>query len=318
MKNNVSKFDFVIVHGLWLYSSFAVNKVFKVQLGLKYFVMPHGMLDPYFQKASGRRIKALRNWLYWKLIEKNVVNQAKGLLFTCQEELQLARLTFNPYKPNKEIIVGLGVEGPPENQPQMDMAFRNSCKNLGNQPFLLFLSRIHEKKGVDLLIRAYQKIIKNKPNNMIMPGLVIAGPGLETNYGKKILHMVNDDETIKNTIFFPGMLSGDAKWGAFYNCDAFILPSHQENFGIAVVEALGCSKPVLISNKVNIWKEIHQAEAGIMNEDTLDGTIKYLYEWISMSIKEKEAMRDNAKSCFKAHYSVGSVVRRWKNEVLKS
>lgn len=316
LKNNLHKYDYVVIHGLWLYSSYAVNKACKAFKNTKYFVMPHGMLDPYFQKASGRRLKAFRNWFYWKIIERKVINNSHGLLFTCEEELFLARKPFKPYKPNKEIIVGLGVEEPPKYNPNMSVAFFNICKELENRPFFLFLSRIHEKKGVDILIEAYKKSIVNKSKESDIPVLVIAGPGLDTNYGKKILEMVNEDVTLNNTIFFPNMLTGDAKWGAFYNCEAFVLPSHQENFGIAVVEALACGKPVLISNQINIWKEIHQAKAGIIQEDTLKGTTGFLQDWIKMSLEKKEMMSNNAEVCFQTYYSIDSAVERWKNKVL--
>src|SRR5690606_11843088 len=106
----------------------------------------------YFQKAEGRRLKAIRNQLYWKLLENNVVNNAEGILFTCEEECHLARQPFQPYRPKTTYVVGLGVESPPSYQEIMDVEFQNNCKGLENRPFLLFLSRIHEKKGVDLLI----------------------------------------------------------------------------------------------------------------------------------------------------------------------
>ena len=79
----------------------------------KLFVMPHGMLDPYFQKAAGRKFKAVRNWLYWKLIENNLIKQADGLLFTSMLELELASQSFVPYHPKNETVVGLGVDNPP-------------------------------------------------------------------------------------------------------------------------------------------------------------------------------------------------------------
>src|SRR5690606_26648595 len=100
-----------------------------------------------FQNARNRKLKAIRNWIYWKLIEKNVVNQAQGLLFTCEEERQLARVTFSPYRPNCELVVGLGVEEPPVYQVDMQREFVARCPNFKNESYFLFLSRIHEKKG---------------------------------------------------------------------------------------------------------------------------------------------------------------------------
>ncbi len=123
--DNLPRFDAVIVHGLWLYHSYAVHKAVRLlhrqssAAGLKkknvpnLFIMPHGMLDPYFQRASGRRLKAWRNWAYWHLIEAGVVNESTGLLFTCETEQLLAHEPFTPYHPQREMVVGLGVEAPP-------------------------------------------------------------------------------------------------------------------------------------------------------------------------------------------------------------
>lgn len=317
LKDNLRHYDAIIVHGLWLYSSFAVYlaiKSIKIQDRPKYFVMPHGMLDPYFQKAEGRRFKAIRNRLYWKLVENRVVNNADGILFTCEEEQLLARQPFRPYSPKGEFIVGLGVEAPPLHQKIMDVAFQNKCKSLGDQPFLLFLSRIHEKKGVDLLIKAYGSLLSY--SQIELPALVIAGPGLETPYGKQISKLVSENDQLKHLVFFPGMLSGDAKWGAFYNCEAFVLPSHQENFGIAVVEALACGKPVLISNQVNIWNEINEAGAGFVESDTIEGAKELLEKWMNLSLNERVQLSQQALNCYKTYYSIESMAKRFQQHVI--
>jgi glycosyltransferase involved in cell wall biosynthesis len=286
--DNLSRFDVVVLHGLWLYQSYALGralhrlKVMKQgtdpgEINLpQLFIMPHGMLDPYFQRAAGRRLKAWRNQLYWQLIESDVVNQAGGLFFTCETERLLAHEPFSPYKPKCEVVVGLGVEKPPIYSSAMRDAFTALCPELQNRPYLLFLSRIHEKKGVDLLLKAFAHTIRDlaipksltsaselaetdeKPSQA--PVLVIAGPGIDTSYGQLVYQLAA--KLPKSTVLFPGMLTGDAKWAALYGCEAFVLPSHQENFGIAVVEALACCKPVLISNQVNIWREIETTGGG--------------------------------------------------------
>src|SRR5690606_9826924 len=91
LTENFRRFDVVIVHGLWLYPGYAVFQTYKSIRGNtpKLFVMPHGMLDPYFQKARSRKLKAMRNWLYWKWIEQRLIHQADGVLFTCEQEMIL-------------------------------------------------------------------------------------------------------------------------------------------------------------------------------------------------------------------------------------
>ena len=103
------------------------------------------------------------------------------------------------------------------------------------------------------------------------------------------------------------MLQGDLKWGAFHSADAFCLPSHQENFGIAVVEALACGKPVLISDKVNIWREIVQDGAGLVAPDTLAGTVDTLQRWLALTPAEMAAMRVAAQRSFRHRFQVGQV-----------
>jgi glycosyltransferase involved in cell wall biosynthesis len=317
---NLSYFDVVIMHGLWQYPGYAVRRALKslasgssVITLPKLFVMPHGMLDPYFQRAAGRKLKAIRNQLYWKLVESKLVNESDGVLFTCQEELSLATMGFKPYSPANTMVVGMVVEPPPLFLDKMRDRFNEACLGINNAPYLLFISRIDEKKGVDNLINAYLNVLKKTEENTeniplagLLPKLVIAGPGLDTPFGKKMKAIVDTNRELHQMIIFPGMLTGDAKWGAFYGCDAFILPSHQENFGIAVVEALACGKPVLISDQVNIWREINEAGGCYVSGDTLPGTEKLLEFWIRASYKQRQAMGRNALYAYKNTFSMKS------------
>ena len=283
----------------------------------KLYVMPHGMLDPYFQRAPDRKLKALRNWIFWKIIENKIVNQADALLFTCETELLLARETFSRYKPKKEINVGYGIEAPPAFVISMRDAFSKICPGIiGDSPYLLFLSRVDPKKGVDLLLKAYLSILDQRTTlGMATPKLVIAGPGMETQYGQQMKQLVQEHKQGLNAVLFPGMISGDAKWGAFYGCEAFVLPSHQENFGIAVAEALACSKPVLISNQINIWREIKKSEAGIISDDTLEGTIEILKKWFILSVDHKSMMSNKASECFRNFFTIEPAAHKLYNAV---
>ncbi|WP_324024092.1 glycosyltransferase [Maribacter sp. BPC-D8] len=305
---NFKNYDKIIVHGLWSYHSYAAIKVFiEFKKARKetpnLYVMPHGMLDPYFQKAESRKLKALRNDFYWKFFEKNVINSADGVLFTCEEELLLAKTTFPNYLPKQELNVGYGIQSPPNFKPTMRETFASKVPNWNGKPFLLFLSRIHTKKGVDLLIEAYLQLEHEIES---IPQLIIAGPGREESYGIAMQKLASKSKNI----LFPGMLSGDAKWGAFYTSEVFVLPSHQENFGIAVVEALACSKPVLISNKVNIWREIKNGNGGIVKEDTGKETYDLLKKWFQLSVSEKDKMSQNAENVFSKHYTIKQAAKK--------
>ncbi|MCF2501513.1 glycosyltransferase [Dyadobacter chenhuakuii] len=315
--SNFHLYNIVIIHGLWQYHSYAVNKaaaIYRKKFPDKatpiIYVMPHGMLDPWFQKAKERRIKAIRNYFFWKFFESDVVNNSDGVLFTCLEELRLARLPFRPYRPKKEINVGYGITAPPAYTTDMDIAFRSACPTLGDDAYLLFLSRIDQKKGVDLLIKAYLLL---KQKGISLPKLVIAGPGMETSYGDQLLALASNT----TDILFPGMLRGNAKWGAFYGCEAFILPSHQENFGIAVVEAMACEKPVLISDQINIWREIDAGKGGMIEPDNASGAASLIMRWVALSVAEKQIMGKNASNTFQELFTTERAAKQMFQQILQ-
>lgn len=311
---NLYRFDVVVINGLWIFSSYAGWKALRILKKDKHnktakvpriYVMPHGMLDPYFQRAPERRGKAIRNWIYWHVIEKRVLNSAHGILFTSETELLLARTTFRNYRPKNEYNVGYGIIAPLAYTPEMHNAFTDKCPELNKRPYLLFLGRIHQKKGVDLLIESYISLTKEaRLTGRVLPVLIIAGPGLTTPFGKKLQKLIDTNPEVRDLILFPGMLTGDAKWGSLYNCDAFVLPSHQENFGIAVVEALSCKKPVLISDQVNIWMEIKSGGGGMVSRDTLSDTRAMLKAWFDLSAEDKLQMGKDAQEVYNQHFDI--------------
>lgn len=313
---NFGKYDMVIVHGLWQYTSVGTVKAwlrYKRKNGRnfpKLYVMPHGMLDPWFQKAPERKLKAIRNYFFWHLFEKYVVNHADGVLFTCRQELLLARTTFSDYRPKAELNVSYGIQAPPEYSDNMLAALKERISI--NNPYILFLSRIDPKKGIDLLIAAYLQLY-NENKSGALPELMVVGPGMETAYGKFIKSLAGDN----TPIHFVGMLQGEAKWGAIYGCEAFILPSHQENFGIAVVEAMACGKPVLISNQVNIWTEIVDGGGGLVEDNTVTGTFKLLKEFVTLNEVEKGDMGNKSFDIYRRKFKNEEAAKQMKEELSK-
>jgi glycosyltransferase involved in cell wall biosynthesis len=262
------------------------------------------MLDPWFQLDPSRRLKAFRNLIYWSFFERHLVNGSDALLFTCEEELRLARRTFRGYRPKREVNIGYGIAEPPVFNSRMQAAFHSKCPELRSKPYFLFLGRIHPKKGVDLLIQAYEEVLKTESlKTRVFPDLVIAGPGWDSNYARELKASLPHTGRVHAL----DMLEGDAKWGALHGCQAFILPSHQENFGIAVVEALACNKPVLISDKVNIWREIERDGAGFVAPDSLEGTIKLL---TAQKNQPPEPHTSRFRDCFSKHFCIHSAAQR--------
>lgn len=294
LKIHGHEYDAVLVNGLWQYAGFAVWRAL-AGTATPYYVFTHGMLDPWFKHAYP--LKHLKKWLYWPWAEYRVLRDARKVIFTCEAERLLARESFWLYKV-REVVTAFGVENPPSNGEQLAANFIAKYPQLQSKRIVLFLSRIHEKKGCDLLIEAFAKVAQRDKNLL----LVMAGPD-QTGLVSKLKAQA-EILGIAHRILWPGMLEGSMKWGAFYAAEVFCLPSHQENFGIVVAEALACGKPVLISNKVNIWREIEEEGAGMVAEDTLAGTVQNLERWLAMSQPEFDAMKARTQSCFANHFHV--------------
>ena len=287
-------YDAVIVQGLWQYSSFGVWRALR-GTPTPYFVFPHGMLDPWFKRTYP--LKHLKKLLYWPWAEYRVLRDAAAVLFTSEEERRLARGSFSLYRCN-EVVVNYGTAAP-----EIDLAaaredFFNSFPQFRGRRFLLFLGRLHEKKGCELLIEAFVARNSSRTNQSL--DLVIAGPCADDAYLENLKRMAPTESGIT----FTGMLAGNPKWGAISAADAFILPSHQENFGIAVVEALACGTPVLISNKVNIWREIAADEAGYVENDDLPGTARLIERWVAAGPDARAAIKENARKSFARHFEI--------------
>ena len=229
-----------------------------------------------------------------------MLRDAKAVLFTCEDERMLARQSFWLYKV-REAVVSYGTKAPPENAADLRSKFLAAHPMLLGKRVLLFLGRIQFKKGCDILIEAFAKVATQDPNLH----LLMAGP--DQNGWVADLQARAQSRGIADRITWPGMLQGDMKWGAFYTAEAFVLSSHQENFGIAVAEAMACGVPVLISDKVNIWREIVEDGAGLVNTDTVEGTVETLQQWLKMSLAEKQTTGLRAKSSFNKRFTVDAM-----------
>lgn len=290
-------YDGIIVNGIWNYHSFGAWRALH-RMGKPYYVFTHGMLDPWFRHYYP--LKHLKKWLYWPWGDYRVLRDARAVLFTSEEERLAARHSFWLYRVTEK-VVSYGTASPPENKQQCVDAFHAKFPSVRGKRFLLFLGRIHEKKGCDLLIRAFIDTAAADAE----AHLVMAGPD-QTGWANTLKQSAAN-AGIADRITWTGMLRGELKWGAFHSCEAFVLPSHQENFGIAVAEALGCGKPVLISNKVNTWREIEQDGAGLVADDTLAGTHHLLSSWQALSPEARLKMGVSASQSFKRRFTVDAM-----------
>ena len=293
LEKNLGRFDGVVIHGLWQYHSYGTYRL--VGGRTPYVVFPHGMLDPYFKRTFP--MKHLKKQVYWLAREYRVLRDARAVCFTTPIERDSAAGTMWPQR-WKTAVVSFGTTQPTGDPSSQREIFLSRYPGLRERRFFLFLSRIHSKKGCDLLLDAFARVAEAHPDlDLVMAGPDEEGlrPQLETQAGRL---------GISARVHWTGMLEGDLKWGAFYSADAFVLPSHQENFGVAVVEALACGLPVLISDKVNIWPDIVHDEAGIVNPDTVDGTHRSMSSLLAMQGEERRRMVSNGLACFRSRYEM--------------
>jgi glycosyltransferase involved in cell wall biosynthesis len=287
-------YDGIILHGLWGSTSIGVLRA--VARHVPYGVFPHGMLDPYF-KAS--RLKHLKKWPFWLAVQYWILRLADRVFFTTTAEAELAPQSFwlSRWTP---AVINYGTDMPIVDEPAAHAAFQALCPEVTNKRFLLYLSRIHPKKGIDLLLQAATDLADHLEREDIH--LVIAGPDHD-NLREQLTQQPGYDH-IANRVHWPGMLSGDAKWGAFLGSEVFILPSHQENFGIANAEALALGKPVLITDKVNIAPDILADNSGYVEPDTLPGIRALLTRWLATPPTERATMSTRARHTFTNRYDM--------------
>lgn len=293
LKANRHRFDGVVVNGLWNHLSFACWSALRGHV--PYMVFTHGMLDPYFKRRYP--LKHLKKAIYWYLAEYRVLRDAFRVLFTTRMEQTLAEQSFalHSWKP---YVVPYGTSGPPAGESECRTAFREAVPEMQGKRFLLYLGRIHPKKGCDMLIDAFAQKAALDPDLH----LLMAGPD-EIGW-KATLEEAAKRGGVSDRVHWPGIITGNAKWGSFYESEAFILPSHQENFGIAVAESLSCQRPVLLSDQVNIAPEIADFGAGLMEPDTPQGTLDLIERWIRLSPEEKDQMRAKSQHMFRTRYDM--------------
>ncbi len=288
---------------MWQHHGFAAWRAWRGARGPR-FVFAHGMLDPWFKRTYPR--KHLKKWLYWPWAEYRLLRSARAVFFTCEEERRLARESFWLYRVN-EAVSTLGIEEPPGDGGALRAKFFARFPELCGRRLILFLGRIAPKKGCDLLLRAFEKLSSSHPD----AALIMAGPG-EPEYVQELKRLVPNPG---GSVHWLGMLTGDLKWGALHSAETFVLPSHQENFGIAVVEALACGKPVLISDKVNIWREIVEDRAGWAAPDTLEGVTRLLEEWLSRDAIERDTASQRARKSFETRFQIDRATASWVDQL---
>jgi len=245
--------DIVHLHTMWSPLNAIVARVCR-RNDKPYVISPHGMLDPY---SLG--IRALKKRAYLRMVENRVIRGAAGVLFTADEERDLAMAQVERV-PNPG-VVGLGADTPPASREVLETRFRSTRPDLADKRLIIFLGRLHPKKRPDAIIRAMPAIRAKLPD----AALLVVGGG-EKDYVDGLKKLARNLE-MSACVHFLGLLTGEEKWNALAASRVFVLPSLQENFAIAVAEALQVGVPALITDRINIWREIVGSGAGVLLQE---------------------------------------------------
>jgi glycosyltransferase involved in cell wall biosynthesis len=246
LDREVQGFDLLHIHGLYLYPTLVASRICH-RKGVPYVIAPRGMLDPHAIAMKSTIKKRLYLWL----AEKRNLERATALHFTSEPERQLA--------------AEMGVFGPgfvvPNALDLADLPVRMQRTNsAGTQahPTVLFLGRMDRKKGLDLLIPSFAKVVSAEPTAR----LILAGPDNE-GYLAVIKELIAK-HNLQDRVSYVGMLVGRDKLDALAGASLLVLPSYSESFGMVVLEALATMTPVVISERVNIHQDIRDAGAGLV------------------------------------------------------
>jgi glycosyltransferase involved in cell wall biosynthesis len=245
---DVAAYDLVHVHSLYLFHDWAAAAACR-RAGVPYILRPHGALDPYIHRRHRAKKALFDRWFQDRMLAR-----AAAIHYTAAEEMRLAA-PFVHGAPGFVVPNGLELADYAALPPRG--SFRRRHPGLGEAPIVLFLGRLNFKKGLDLLAAAFGRLGDRAGEAC----LVIAGP--DGGFRRETEVFV-DQAGIRDRTLFTGLLQGADKLAALTDADLFVLPSYSENFGIAVVEAMACGLPVVISDQVNIWREIEGDGAGLV------------------------------------------------------
>ncbi|MCB0192828.1 MAG: glycosyltransferase [Anaerolineae bacterium] len=248
LEQHLTYYDLIHVHAIFSYTSTAAMRLARFK-GHPYLVSPHGMLTGWSLQQGGRKKQ-----LYLKLAERANLNQAQALHFTASLEQQEAAV-LNLKPPGFVIPLGLAV---PDAIPTAREALRQHLHLPPDEPIILFMARLHPKKGLDYLISALGNLLDRRFT------LVIAGSGAP-GYEAKIKRLLSRANLTQRTIM-PGFVQGHTKDLFLQGADLLALTSHSENFGVAVLEALAAGIPVLVTPGVALAPIIQQHVLGYVTE----------------------------------------------------
>ena len=290
LNKNKKKYDKFIIHGLWHFNTLLARLIIKKN----YYVFTHGQLDPFF---STQFLKKIKKKIYWYFVERKNLLQAETIFLTSENEKKSLTKTYVDTTGIKKKVIGYGILYPKINLNISKSLFLKKFSYLKNDKFFLYLGRFHKKKGCEILIKSIKKIIDKNINIKVL----MVGPSNE--YKKNLIELSNS-LNLKDTIFWSNHLPYNLKWGAILNSQAMLLSSHGENFGVSLVESLSMGRPVITTNKVNIYRYIENANAGLIARNNINSFTTEIEKSLLMKNKFKKKMRINSLNCFNKYFNL--------------
>lgn len=247
LRRNVKYFDVVHIHFIYAFPSLSAALISKRQ-EVPYVLTLHGNLDPYMQRKN-RLVKDI----YLNLYGRRALNAAAALHLVSEGERQMLR-TFKISAPNVVIGFGLNVE---KFQRQSRGRFRAQRPELANKRIIMSLSRLSYTKGLDLLVEAFRDVAGAHPD----VHLLIVGPddGFERH-----LRLMIRWYALADRVTLTGRVDEEEKISALHDADVFVLPSYSEAFGLAMIEAMACGLPVLLTDQAALARELEEQGAALV------------------------------------------------------
>lgn len=263
-EQRIAEVDGVHVHGLWEQSTIEACRA-ATAAGKPYVLSAHGMLERW-----ALRNKRLKKMLYAALIERSNVREAACRLALTEAEARDYE-RFGCVGP--AAVIPNGVAIPELRDPELFLA---EFPELRGQRLILFLGRLHPKKGVDLLLRAWTEVAPRHRD----AHLVIAGPDSEGTLA--LLEGIVAEHRLEGQVTFTGMLRDHMKWSVLAAAEAFVLPSHSEGLSMSTLEAMGMGLPVIVTRQCNL-PEVQQHGAGWTIEPAVKPLLVALSEVLEQS-----------------------------------
>jgi glycosyltransferase involved in cell wall biosynthesis len=283
----VAAADGVHIHGLWETHCMTAARIARARKR-PYVISAHGMLEQW-----ALQYKRLKKALYAALVEIRVMKSAACLRALSLDEVEdYRRLGLT----NPIAVVPGAVSAPPTLSPVL---FRSDWRRLDGKRIVLFLGRIHPKKGLHLLLRAWARVVRAEDAH-----LVIAGPDSEGTRAR--LERLAEDLKIQQSVTFTGMLNGESKWSALAAASLFVLPSYSEGFSIAVLEALAAGVPVLVTTSCHV-PEVAKNRCGWVATPTLPSLEQALREFFESSTRDRAELSKNGRELARRRFDLSIV-----------